>query len=208
MYTILLTETNELTTSIRERIMQRSKLVDSLHFLVDPNYKGLDMSLFTALLYSALYVRQVPFDAALLPSNPLVWLGYVVLEALLVYFLGITPGKAMLGIQVRCVGEGSMTIGRSLSRACLVFVGGLGLMISVLPLIMMVFSLITLRKKGITMWDARCATLPLQMQPTKTIRRFLAVLVILVGFQLAGSCLVPWTEEMVTAVKNTLKEVQ
>lgn len=50
MYTILLTETNELTTSIRERIMQRSKLVDSLHFLVDPNYKGLDMSLFTAVL--------------------------------------------------------------------------------------------------------------------------------------------------------------
>lgn len=75
-------------------------------------------------------------------------------------------------------------------------------MISVLPLIMMVFSLITLRKKGITMWDARCATLPLQMQPTKTMRRFLAVLVILVGFQLAGSCLVPWTEDMVTAVET------
>lgn len=50
MYTILLNETNELTTSIRERIMQRSKLVDSLHFLVDPIYKGLDMSLFTAVL--------------------------------------------------------------------------------------------------------------------------------------------------------------
>ncbi len=50
MYTILLNETNELTTSVRERIMQRSKLVDSLHFLVDPMYKGLDMSLFTAVL--------------------------------------------------------------------------------------------------------------------------------------------------------------
>jgi hypothetical protein len=50
MYTILLNESNELTTSIRERIMQRSKLVDSLHFLVDPTYKGLDMSLFTAVL--------------------------------------------------------------------------------------------------------------------------------------------------------------
>lgn len=50
MYTILLTESNELTTSIRERIMQRSKLVDSLHFLVDPIYKGLDMTLFTTVL--------------------------------------------------------------------------------------------------------------------------------------------------------------
>lgn len=50
MYTILLNETNELTTSVRERIMQRSKLVDTLHFLVDPTYKGLDMSQFTVVL--------------------------------------------------------------------------------------------------------------------------------------------------------------
>lgn len=50
MYTILLNETNELVTSVRERIMQRSKLVDSLHFLVDPIYKGLDMSGFTAMM--------------------------------------------------------------------------------------------------------------------------------------------------------------
>lgn len=50
MYTILLNETNELTTSVRERIMQRSKLVDSLHFLVDPTYKGIDMTVFTATM--------------------------------------------------------------------------------------------------------------------------------------------------------------
>lgn len=50
MYTILLNETNELTTSIRERIMQRSKLVDSLHFLVDPVYKGINMSDFTVMM--------------------------------------------------------------------------------------------------------------------------------------------------------------
>lgn len=50
MYTILLNESNELTTSIRERIMQRSKLVDSLHFLVDPTYKGIDMSDFTVMM--------------------------------------------------------------------------------------------------------------------------------------------------------------
>lgn len=50
MYTILLNESNELTTSVRERIMQRSKLVDSLHFLVDPMYKGIDMSSFTVML--------------------------------------------------------------------------------------------------------------------------------------------------------------
>ena len=50
MYTILLNESNELTTSVRERIMQRSKLVDSLHFLVDPIYKGINMSDFTVMM--------------------------------------------------------------------------------------------------------------------------------------------------------------
>lgn len=50
MYTILVGETNEMVTSIRERIMQRSKLVDNLHFLVDPIYKGIDMSDFTVML--------------------------------------------------------------------------------------------------------------------------------------------------------------
>ena len=50
MYTILLNDTNELVTSVKERIMQRSKLVDSLHFLVDPIYKEMDMSDFVATM--------------------------------------------------------------------------------------------------------------------------------------------------------------
>lgn len=50
MYTILVGESNELVTSVKERIMQRSKLVDNLHFLVEPIYKGIDMSGFTAML--------------------------------------------------------------------------------------------------------------------------------------------------------------
>ena len=50
MYTILVGESNELVTSVKERIMQRSKLVDNLHFLVEPTYKGIDMSGFTAML--------------------------------------------------------------------------------------------------------------------------------------------------------------
>lgn len=50
MYTLLLTENNELVTTVKERIMQRSKLVDTLHFLVDPMYKGISMSDFTVMM--------------------------------------------------------------------------------------------------------------------------------------------------------------
>lgn len=47
MYTILLGDDNQLTVSVEERIMQQSKLVDNLHFLVEPVYKEQDMSGFT-----------------------------------------------------------------------------------------------------------------------------------------------------------------
>lgn len=86
MYTILLNEDNELITSVKERIMQRSKLVDNLHFLVEPDYKGIDMSDFTVtmeyilpvsreykienlfksdVLYKGMLEYKLPFDTCL-----------------------------------------------------------------------------------------------------------------------------------------------
>lgn len=50
MYTILVSDDHELITTQRERIMQRSKLVDKLHFLVPPNYDNLDMSITTVCM--------------------------------------------------------------------------------------------------------------------------------------------------------------
>ena len=58
MYTILVNDDNTLTTSVRERIMQRSKLVDSLHFLVSPTYKELDMTDFTVTMEYILPVSK------------------------------------------------------------------------------------------------------------------------------------------------------
>ena len=58
MYTILVNDDNTLTTSVRERIMQRSKLVDSLHFLVSPTYKELDMTDFTVTLEYVLPISK------------------------------------------------------------------------------------------------------------------------------------------------------
>jgi hypothetical protein len=50
MYIILVNDDNTLMTSVKERIMQRSKLVDELCFLAKPMYKGYDMSQFTVML--------------------------------------------------------------------------------------------------------------------------------------------------------------
>ena len=71
MYTILLDETNELKTSIKERIMQRSKLVDALHFLVDPMYKGIDMSGFTVTMEYILPISREYKIETLIKSDAL-----------------------------------------------------------------------------------------------------------------------------------------
>lgn len=71
MYTLLLNETNELITSVKERIMQRSKLVDNLHFLVDPIYKGLDMADFTVMLEYLLPISREYHSEILVKSDAL-----------------------------------------------------------------------------------------------------------------------------------------
>lgn len=68
--TILVTQTNELVnTTPKECIMQRSKLVDSLHFLVEPDYKGKDMSTFTVLLEYVLPVSK-KYSTEILTLSP------------------------------------------------------------------------------------------------------------------------------------------
>lgn len=49
-YVILIQEDNTLLTTQKRHVMQRSKLVDDMLFLVNPNYNGHDMSNFTVLI--------------------------------------------------------------------------------------------------------------------------------------------------------------
>lgn len=58
MYVILVNSDNELTATKKERIMQRSKLLDTLWFLAEPTYKGYDMSLCTVVLEYILPVSR------------------------------------------------------------------------------------------------------------------------------------------------------
>ena len=71
MYTILVNDNNELVTTVRERIMQRSKLVDELHFLVDPIYKNIDMSDFTVTMEYILPISREYKTEILIKSNEL-----------------------------------------------------------------------------------------------------------------------------------------
>lgn len=71
MYTLLLNSTNELITTVKERIMQRSKLVDDLHILVEPTYKGIDMSDWTVCLEYVLPISKEYHTEFLVKSDEL-----------------------------------------------------------------------------------------------------------------------------------------
>lgn len=58
MYTFLINADNSISASLTERIMQRSKLVDNLHFLADTIYSGVDMTEYTVLLEYKLPVSK------------------------------------------------------------------------------------------------------------------------------------------------------
>lgn len=58
MYTFLINEDNTLTASVIERVMERSKQVDSLHFLADTTYKNVDMTEYTVMLEYVLPISK------------------------------------------------------------------------------------------------------------------------------------------------------
>ena len=57
-YIIKVNEDNSLSAPKKQRIMQRSKLVDTLYFLVNPMYNGFNMADFTVLLEYRLPASQ------------------------------------------------------------------------------------------------------------------------------------------------------
>lgn len=58
MYTILVNPDNSLYGSQKSRVMQRSKLVDELQFIVEPIYNGIDMTDATVMLEYVLPVSR------------------------------------------------------------------------------------------------------------------------------------------------------
>lgn len=58
MYTFLINEDNTVYASVTERIMERSKLVDKIHFLADVKYKDIDMSDFTLVISYVLPISK------------------------------------------------------------------------------------------------------------------------------------------------------
>lgn len=68
-YVILVTDENTMLITQKKRIVQRSKLMDDLWFLVSPSYNGYDMAGFTLSLEYVLPVSKQYCNEILIPSS-------------------------------------------------------------------------------------------------------------------------------------------
>lgn len=172
----------------------------------------IDSSLYAAIAAGVVYLLQIPFTDMLLP---LFWAPMVFIEAALLTYRGTTPGKRIMGIAVSTFGreKSPMTFSRALFRSLSVNVIGMGCYLFPVGAVTMLISYFMLTRRGITMWDARCMTLPLQRRKA-TVRHFLlAGVVIYAALQLMSQAIIrtPGTLEMLEQTSpemaRTLREM-
>lgn len=75
-YVVLINDDNTMTASKKERIVQRSKLIDTLCFLAPPTYQGHDMSKATVLLEYLLPVSH-KYGSMILRKDPVGYKEYL-----------------------------------------------------------------------------------------------------------------------------------
>ena len=109
MYTILVTNDNELLVTQKQRIMQRSKLVDNLHILVYPTYSSgtedFNMADFTATMEYLLPVSKTYRSEMLTLNNEEYETesGQFMLEYLVPFDTGLTSEAGDIEIQLTFV---------------------------------------------------------------------------------------------------------
>ena len=154
-----------------------------------------DMALYSTLAYAVMYMLKVGYSPYLLLSSPLFWLGMIALETVSLRMFGTTPGKKLLNIYVwELSREGFTGLSpmKAFSRSFMVFIGGLGMMMYMLPLIMGIISWFTLHRRGATSWDLRVNTRPVQFSRPSAPRYVMAALVLFSCLHCCSFFLQPW----------------
>ncbi len=171
-----------------------------------------DYAIYMALYGLAIFTFNIPFSLNILPSNPLLWLPFILLEAMCLKFWHVTPGKKLLGIYVYNLEVGqSLSMANTLRRSFYVFVLGMGMMIFFLPipvaLITMVISFYLLRSRGITPWDSRAKTIPLQRHKAGFFSYLLCIFLIIQSVRIFGAVVSLWAPDIVTFIEEQQEEM-
>ncbi len=160
-----------------------------------------DCSLYLALYAIVIYCLRIPFSMLLFPSNPMLWLPLIPLEAFVIYLVGTSLGKKVMGVHIFSLNPNeNLTLTKSLRRSVLVYIFGMGMMFIYFPipatLVTMGISYWRLKSRHINLWDLRAHSIPLQKRPAKFFSYLFAFCLILLNIEIALHCLAPWKPDM------------
>jgi hypothetical protein len=110
-------------------------------------------------------------------------LGWHAVEAVLIYLIGTTPGKALFGIRVSNDEDGRLSPRISFARSYYVYAAGMGFYLPFLMLIGMVFGLIRLLASGRCLWDHHLGS-RVEHAPLGIVRIVLAIFAVFALFTL------------------------
>lgn len=166
-----------------------------------------DNGIYSALLLGGCFLFNVPYSEYLLPTGLLFWVPMVILEAFLLSRLNTTPGKALMGISLQSFTPGrKLTFGRAFTRSFYVLILGAGMYVPLFALFTCAFSYFFIRRKGLSLWDARALTLPVQKKPFAPSRAIAAIAAILILGQVSAQCMLPWMPNMVRSIEEQSPE--
>lgn len=167
-----------------------------------------DCVLYATLAMALIFAFKVPFNEYLMPSGPTFWLPMLFIEALLLSNYGTTPGKKLMGITICSMPDGELlSFGRALSRCFSVTVLGMGCFLFPFNVIMMLVAFFMLRRRNITLWDARACTLPLQTRERRAPRMVTAAIILFFGVQFIGFFMQPWIPTMIERIAESSPEL-
>lgn len=162
-----------------------------------------DYTLYATLVMAIMYALRVPFNEYLIPSAPTFWLPMLFVEAILLNTFSTTPGKKLMGISISTIGEGNnLTFGRAFARSFSVMVLGMGCFLFPFNIIMMLVAYFMLRRRGITLWDARALTMPIRRVNSGAGGMITAALTLVIGVHLIGFFMQPWVPSMLDRISS------
>lgn len=165
-----------------------------------------DASLYAAFALLFLYGASVPFSEYCVPWSPVFWAPMLFLQAWVMTVYRTTPGMKLFGISLSVFGQSGLSFSTLLFRNVMVYFMGAGMLLFPFAFVMAGISLALLKWRGITPWDARCGTLPVQRTPSTPGRLAAAAAIILISMYVAGFCMQPWMPDMLRYMEEQSPE--
>jgi uncharacterized RDD family membrane protein YckC len=114
-----------------------------------------DLSLYSGFWWLGMWAAGQNIEAAL--SNPWImfaqYIPWFAIEALLIQRFGTTPGKWLLGLQVRNLDNTRLDLNASIRRSVRVLFTGIGFGWGLLAVFCQAMSLVVAKRLGTTLWD-------------------------------------------------------